>query len=81
MDKNYKITLSKEVARECAWGVLAKISKIEDHIEKSLLLEIINKEFGDKIQDLPKMTEKDVENFEVIIQFLNNIFNKMQGEN
>jgi len=80
-DKNYKITLSKEVARECAWGVLAKISKIEDNIEKSLLLEIINKEFGDKIQDLPKMTEKDVENFEVIIQFLNNVFNKMQGEN
>lgn len=34
MDKNYKITLSKEVARECAWGVLAKISKIEDTIEK-----------------------------------------------
>ena len=39
MNKNYKITLSKEVARECAWGVLAKI------------------------------------------QFLNNVFNKMQGEN
>ena len=41
MDKNYKITLSKEVARGCAWGVLAKISKIEDNIEKSLLLKKI----------------------------------------
>ena len=75
MNKNYKITLSKEVTRECAWGVLAKISKIEDNIEESLLLKTINKEFGDK------MTEKDVENFDAIIQFLNNVFNKMQGEN
>ncbi len=76
----YDLTLKKEVAREGAWEILARINKVEDKIGKNTLLELIYKKFGDKTQEIPKMTLKDVENFEVIMDFLNNIFRKIQGE-
>ena len=45
-----------------------------------MLLELIYKKFGDKIQEIPKMTLEDVEKFEAVMQFLNNIFRTIQGE-
>ena len=76
----YDLTLKKEVAREGAWEILGRINKVEDIIGQNMLLELIYKKFGDKTQEIPKMTLKDVENFEVIMDFLNNIFRKIQGE-
>ena len=76
----HDLTLKKEVAREGAWEVLARINKIEDIIGQNTLLELIYKKFGDKTQEIPKMKLEDVENFETIMKFLNNIFMEIQGE-
>lgn len=43
-------------------------------IGQNRLLELIYKKFGDKTQEIPKMTLEDVEKFEAVMQFLNNIF-------
>ena len=76
----HDLTLKKEVAREGAWEILARINKVEDIIGKNIVLEHIYKKFGDKTQEIPKMTLEDIENFETIMQFLNNIFMEIQGE-
>ena len=70
----YDLTLKKEVAREGAWEILGRINKVEDIIGQNTLLERIYKKFGDKTQEIPKMTLEDVEKFEAVMQFLNNIF-------
>ena len=70
----YDLTLKKEIAREGAWEILGRINKVEDIIGKNMLLELIYKKFGDKTQEIPKMTLEDVEKFEAVMQFLNNIF-------
>ena len=57
-----------------------RINKIEDIIGQNPLLELIYKKFGDKTQEIPKMTLEDIENFETIMKFLNNIFMEIQGE-
>ena len=76
----HDLTLKKEVAREGAWEILARINKVEDIIGQTPLLELIYKKFGDKTQEIPKMRLEDIENFETIMQFLNNIFMEIQGE-
>ncbi|QYR61845.1 hypothetical protein [Fusobacterium polymorphum] len=76
----HDLILKKEVAREGAWEVLARINKVEDIIGQNSLLELIYKKFGDKTQEIPKMTLEDIEKFETIIQFLNNIFIEIQGD-
>ena len=76
----YDLTLKKEVAREGAWEILGRINKVEDIIGQNTLLELIYKKFGDKTQEISKMTLEDVENFEAVMQFLNNIFREIQGE-
>ena len=76
----YDLTLKKEIAREGAWEILGRINKVEDIIGQNTLLELIYKKFGDKTQEISKMTLEDVENFEAVMQFLNNIFREIQGE-
>ena len=79
MEDLYELTLAKEVAREGAWEVLARISKIENMIGESLLTKSINKHLFDKTWSLPAMSKRDVEDFEVLIQFLNKVFKEVQG--
>ena len=76
----HDLTLKKEVARECAWEVLARINKGEEILGQNPLLELIYKKIGDKTLEIPKMTLEDIENFETIMKFLNNIFMEIQGE-
>ena len=76
----YDLTLKKEIAREGAWEILGRINKVEDIIGQNMLLELIYKKFGDKTQEIPKMTLEDVEKFEAVMQFLNNIFMEIQGK-
>ena len=76
----HDLTLKKEVAREGAWEILARINKVEDIIGKNIVLEHIYKKFGDKTLEIPKMSLEEVENFEAIMLFLNNIFIGIQGE-
>ena len=66
----YDLTLKKEVAREGAWEVLARINKVEDIVGENSLLELIYKKIGDKTLEIPKMTLEDIENFETIMKFL-----------
>ena len=44
------------------------------------MLELIYKKFGDMTQEIPKMTLEDIENFKVIMNFLNPILNEIQGD-
>ena len=76
----HDLTLKKEVAREGAWEIIAGINKVENIIGKNPLLELIYKKFGDMTQEIPKMTLEDVENFKVIMNFLNPILNEIQGD-
>jgi len=76
----HDLTLKKEVAREGAWEVLARINKVEEILGQNPLLELIYKKIGDKTLEIPKMTLEDIENFETIMKFLNNIFMEIQGE-
>ena len=41
--KLYDLTLKKEVARECAWGVMGTISRIKDKIGETELLKTVQK--------------------------------------
>jgi|GEM_PF-556179 len=59
---------------------LARINKVEDIIGQNSLLELIYKKIGDKTLEIPKMTLEDIENFETIMKFLNNIFMEIQGK-
>ena len=43
--KLYDLTLKKEVARECAWGVMGTITRIENKKGESPVLSLIEKEF------------------------------------
>ena len=76
----HDLTLKKEVAREGAWEVLARINKVAEILGQNPLLELIYKKIGDKTLEIPKMTLEDIENFETIMKFLNNIFMEIQGE-
>ena len=37
----YDLTLKKEVARECAWGIMGTISRIKDKIGETEFLKIV----------------------------------------
>lgn len=78
MNEIYNLTLAKEVAREGAWEVMGAESRIEKKIGKSPLLNLIINEIGNEVQKLPTMTLREVENFEVKIQFVNKIFNQLE---
>ena len=78
MNKNYKITLSKEVARECAWGIMGTISRIKDKIGETEFLKIVQKKIGLEIKDIPTMNLKEVEELNVKCKFLMGIFSEME---
>ena len=80
MSTLYDLTLKKEVARECAWGVMAKFSKISDKVENSKLLEVIEEDFGKMLFKLSGMSEEEVDRFNAIIDFFNDSLKRIQGE-
>ena len=46
----YDLTLKKEVARECAWGIMGTISRIKDKIGETEFLKIVQKKIGLEMQ-------------------------------
>ena len=70
----YDLTLKKEVARECAWGVMGTISKIGE----TEFLKIVQKKIGLEIKDIPTMNLKEVEELNVKCKFLMGIFSEME---
>ena len=69
----YDLTLKKEVARECAWGVMGTISRIKDKIGETELLKT-----GLEIKNIPTMDLKEVEELNVKCKFLMGIFSEME---
>ncbi|WP_261790876.1 hypothetical protein LDK30_09355 [Fusobacterium polymorphum] len=50
----HDLTLKKEVAREGAWEVLARINKVEDIVGENSLLELIYKKLEIKLSKFLK---------------------------
>ena len=75
----YNLTLEKEVTREFAWEVMGRISRVEEKIREEILLNQLQKSFGDKLGELPRMTMEEVKDFQKIIKFLNEMLKEIIG--
>ena len=76
--KFYDLTLKKEVARECAWGVMGTITRIENKKGESPILTLIEKEFWEEVRKIPRMTFEEVEALNVKINFIMKILSKLE---
>lgn len=76
--KLYDLTLKKEVARECAWGVMGTITRIENKKGESFVLSLIEKEFWEEVRKIPRMTFEEVEALNVKINFIMKILSKLE---
>ena len=72
----YDLTLKKEVARECAWGIMGTISRIKDKIGETEFLKIVQKKI--EIKNIPTMDLKEVEELNVKCKFLMGVFSEME---
>ena len=76
--KLYDLTLKKEVARECAWGVMGTITRIENKKGNSPVLSLIEKEFWEEVRKIPRMTFEEVEALNVKINFIMKVLSKLE---
>ena len=76
--KLYDLTLKKEVARECAWGVMGTITRIENKKGESPVLSLIEKEFWEEVRKIPRMTLEEVEALNVKINFIMKVLSKLE---
>ena len=76
--KLYDLTLKKEVARECAWGVMGTITRIENKKGESPVLSLIEKEFWEEVIKISRMTFEEVEALNVKINFIMKILSKLE---
>ena len=76
--KLYDLTLKKEVARECAWGVMGTITRIENKKGEFPVLSLIEKEFGEEVRKIPRMTFEEVEALNVKINFIMKVLSKLE---
>ena len=76
--KLYDLTLKKEVARECAWGVMGTITRIENKKGDSPVLSLIEKEFWEEVRKIPRMTFEEVEALNVKINFIMKVLSKLE---
>ena len=76
--KLYDLTLKKEVARECAWGVMGTITRIENKKGESPVLTLIEKEFWEEVRKIPRMNFEEVEALNVKINFIMKILSKLE---
>ena len=76
--KLYDLTLKKEVARECAWGVMGTITRIENKKGEFPVLSLIEKEFWEEVRKIPRMTFEEVEALNVKINFIMKILSKLE---
>lgn len=76
--KLYDLTLKKEVARECAWGVMGTITRIENKKGESPVLTLIEKEFWEEVRKIQRMTFEEVEALNVKINFIMKVLSKLE---
>ena len=74
----YDLTLKKEVARECAWGVMGTISRIENKKGESPILKIIEKNFWEEVRKIPKMSSVEVDTLNINSKFMMKILSELE---
>ena len=74
----YDLTLKKEVARECAWGVMGAISRIENKKGESPILKIIEKNFWEEVRKIPKMSSDEVDTLNINSKFMMKILSELE---
>lgn len=79
MNKNYELTLEKEILREAAWEVLARIHKLEETTQDTSILKAMENEVSRNLRAIPEMTLEEVETFKTNSKFLNVILKSVQG--
>ena len=76
--KLYDLTLKKEIARECAWGVMGTITRIENKKGESPVLSLIEKEFWEEVRKIPRRTFEEVEALNMKINFIMKVLSKLE---
>ena len=74
----YDLTWKKEVARECAWGVMGTISRIENKKGESPILKIIEKNFWEEVRKIPKMSSVEVDTLNINSKFMMKILSELE---
>ena len=74
----YDLTLKKEVARECAWGVMGAIRRIENKKGEIPLLKIIEKNFWEELRKIPKMSSDEVDALNINSNFIMKILLELE---
>ena len=74
----YDLTLKKEVARECAWGIMGTINRIENKKGEIPLLKIIEKNFWEKLRKIPKMSSDEIDALNINSNFMMKILLELE---
>ena len=74
----YDLTLKKEVARECAWGIMGTINRIENKKGEIPLLKIIEKNFWEEVRKIPKMSSDEVDILNINSKFMMKILSELE---
>ncbi len=74
----YDLTLKKEVARECVWGIMGTINRIENKKGEIPLLKIIEKNFWEELRKIPKMSSDEVDALNINSNFVMKILLELE---
>ena len=74
----YDLTLKKEVARECVWGIMGTINRIENKKGELPLLKIIEKNFWEELRKIPKMSSDEVDALNINSNFVMKILLELE---
>ena len=74
----YDLTLKKEVARECVWGIMGTINRIENKKGEIPLLKIIEKNFWEELRKIPKMSSDEVDALNINSNFIMKILLELE---
>ena len=74
----YDLTLKKEVARECTWGIMGTINRIENKKGEIPLLKIIEKNFWEELRKIPRMSSDEVDALNINSNFMMKILLELE---
>ena len=74
----HDLTIKKEVLKEIGAGVLAKIGRLEDKYGESAVIEAFALKINDKQRRIAVMSEREIDEFEVICNFMKEIYCELE---
>lgn len=77
MDKNHKITLEQEIAKELGWEVMANFRRLGDNLEENLVLKKIYEKIGKELKVLSNMDIEKIKEFKIKCKFVNEILDRI----